>query len=133
MYSYCESLLAQLAAVESANKGRTEKIKTKIKEKIAEHFDKVGLDENRLEQEVLFYSEKIDISEEQVRLKIHLDFLKNELNNSTSSGKKLNFITQEIGREINTIGSKANDAKIQQHVVTMKEDLEKLKEQLNNI
>jgi uncharacterized protein (TIGR00255 family) len=86
-----------------------------------------------LEQEIIFYIEKLDIHEERVRLKTHLDYFLQTLTEAQSGGKKLGFISQEIGREINTIGSKANDAEIQKHVVMMKEELEKIKEQLNNV
>ena len=92
-----------------------------------------GYDTNRLEQEIIFYIEKLDIHEERVRLKTHLDYFLQILQEPQSNGKKLGFISQEIGREINTIGSKANDAEIQKFVVAMKEELEKIKEQLNNV
>lgn len=91
------------------------------------------LDQNRLEQEIIYYIEKIDITEEKVRLAQHLNFFEETLQLSFSNGKKLNFIAQEIGREINTIGSKANDAGMQMLVVVMKEELEKIKEQILNI
>lgn len=90
-------------------------------------------DPNRFEQELIYYLEKLDISEEKVRLRKHLDYFEETLNLNESSGKKLGFIAQEIGREINTIGSKANDAAIQKIVVQMKDELEKMKEQLMNI
>jgi uncharacterized protein (TIGR00255 family) len=91
------------------------------------------IDYNRLEQEIIYYIEKIDITEEKVRLTQHLRFFDETLQLAVSNGKKLNFIAQEIGREINTIGSKANDADIQMLVVSMKEELEKIKEQILNI
>nr|WKN40008.1 YicC family protein [Tunicatimonas sp. TK19036] len=91
------------------------------------------IDENRFEQEMIYYLEKLDINEEIVRLSNHLSFFKKVLAEPYSSGKKLGFISQEIGREINTIGAKANDAVIQHHVVRMKEELEKIKEQVLNI
>ena len=91
------------------------------------------VDDNRFEQEMIYYIEKLDINEEIVRLKKHLQFFKETVLESASNGKKLGFITQEMGREINTIGSKANDAEIQAHVVKMKEDLERIKEQVLNI
>jgi uncharacterized protein (TIGR00255 family) len=91
------------------------------------------VDENRLEQELLYYLEKIDITEEKVRLKRHCDYFIEIMDGNKSNGKKLGFISQEIGREINTIGSKANDADIQQIIVNMKDELEKVKEQLMNI
>lgn len=90
-------------------------------------------DQNRFEQELIYYLEKLDITEEKVRLEKHCSFFLNTLNEAESQGKKLGFITQEMGREINTIGSKANDAEIQRLVVEMKDELEKIKEQLGNI
>lgn len=103
---------------EKLNKGVNE-----LKEKI---------DQNRFEQELIYYIEKLDISEERLRLKTHLDYFLKTMT-ETSSGRKLGFISQEIGREINTIGSKANDAGIQKLVVQMKDELEKIKEQLLNV
>lgn len=108
-----------------------------IKERIAQHMEEINnndnFDKNRFEQEMVYYIEKLDISEEKVRLKSHLDYLEETLKSSQANGKKLNFISQEIGREINTIGSKANDAVIQRYVVEMKEELEKIKEQVLNV
>lgn len=92
-----------------------------------------AIDENRFEQEMIYYLEKLDISEEVVRLKNHLSFFSEVLAEPQASGKKLGFIGQEIGREINTIGAKANDTAIQHHVVRMKEALEKIKEQVLNV
>lgn len=112
---------------------RIEKIRERIKGNIANFLGEEGYDKNRLEQEIIFYIEKLDIHEERVRLKTHLDYFTQIVNEKQSNGKKLGFLSQEIGREINTIGSKANDAEIQKHVVTMKEELEKIKEQLNNV
>lgn len=94
---------------------------------------KDNVDENRFEQEMIYYLEKLDINEEIVRLSNHLSFFTKVLAEPYSSGKKLGFISQEIGREINTIGAKANDADIQHHVVRMKEELEKIKEQVLNV
>jgi uncharacterized protein (TIGR00255 family) len=94
----------------------------------------VKVDENRFEQELIYYLEKLDITEEKVRLKNHLDYFLKELNdNNSSNGKKLGFITQEMGREINTLGSKANFANMQKIVVEMKDELEKIKEQNLNV
>ncbi len=92
-----------------------------------------NFDANRFEQELVYYIEKLDISEEKVRLKNHLEYFIETLHSADSNGKKLGFIAQEIGREINTIGSKANDGEIQKLVVGMKEELEKIKEQVLNI
>ena len=93
----------------------------------------VTVDENRFEQELIYYLEKLDITEEKVRLVNHLDYFLKELDGNVSNGKKLAFISQEIGREVNTIGSKANFAPMQKLVVQMKDDLEKIKEQLLNV
>lgn len=111
---------------------RINAIKNRIKNNIEEVIGKSNLDENRFEQELIYYIEKLDINEEKVRLKTHLDYFI-ETCNEKSAGRKLNFISQEIGREINTIGSKANDAQIQKLVVLMKDELEKIKEQANNV
>ena len=92
-----------------------------------------NIDENRLEQEMIYYIEKLDITEEKVRLTQHLDYFLQCLDNEKEQGKKLGFIAQEMGREINTLGSKANDAEIQMLVVKMKDELEKIKEQVANI
>ena len=91
------------------------------------------MDSNRFEQELIFYLEKFDVTEEKVRLKNHLDYFKQVMKNDFPNGKKLGFIAQEIGREINTIGSKANHAELQKIVVQMKDELEKVKEQLLNV
>lgn len=112
---------------------RIDKIRDRIKGNITGFFGEEGYDKNRLEQEIIFYIEKLDIHEERVRLKTHLDYFLQILDEKQSNGKKLGFLSQEIGREINTIGSKANDAEIQKYVVAMKEELEKIKEQLNNV
>ncbi|NQV78106.1 MAG: YicC family protein [Lutibacter sp.] len=110
---------------------RIEHVKEKIKKSIAELEAKI--DESRFEQELIYYIEKLDITEEKVRLKNHLDYFKKELKEEISNGKKLGFITQEIGREINTIGSKSNFADMQKLVVQMKDELEKIKEQNLNV
>jgi len=108
-----------------------------IRERIANYMDaavgKENIDKNRFEQELIFYIDKLDITEEKVRLRSHCNYFLNALNAPDSNGKKLGFISQEMGREINTLGSKANDAGIQQVVVRMKEELEKIKEQLLNV
>ena len=106
-----------------------------IRSKINLEIEKlnIGHDNNRFEQELIYYIEKIDITEEQVRLKNHLEYFLSSLKNNTSNGKKLAFIGQEIGREINTIGSKANNSEMQKLVIQMKDELEKIKEQLLNV
>jgi len=121
-----------LEEVKKLDVTRVTMIKERIKNNLQEILGKDKYDENRLEQELIYYIEKLDLNEEKVRLKTHLDyFLSTMLEDS--AGRKLNFIGQEIGREINTIGSKANDAGIQKFVVLMKDELEKIKEQTNNV
>lgn len=122
-----------LAEVEKLDPPRVEKIRSRIKNNVSEFFNNESFDTNRLEQEIIYYIEKLDINEEKVRLNSHLDYFLKVMESKESNGKKLGFISQEIGREINTIGSKANDAEMQRHVVMMKEELEKIKEQLNNV
>ena len=100
---------------------------------LEENMAKENIDKNRFEQELIFYLEKFDINEEKVRLRTHCDYFLETINTPSPNGKILNFIAQEIGREINTIGSKANDASIQKLVVMMKDELEKIKEQTMNI
>ncbi len=112
---------------------RIVKIREKFEASLKELAPKVQYDPNRLEQEIFFYLEKLDVTEEKVRLRKHCDYFIETLNDSQSNGKKLGFIVQECGREINTLGSKSNDFNIQQIVVRMKDELEKLKEQLANI
>jgi uncharacterized protein (TIGR00255 family) len=107
-------------------------IKRSLSEKLAE-IDNKNIDENRLEQELIYYLEKQDITEEQVRLKTHLDYFLEVIVSDFPNGKKLGFIAQEIGREINTVGSKSSNANMQKIVVQMKDELEKIKEQLLNI
>lgn len=130
---YIKAIQTSLKKVEELDPKRVEKIRERLKGNVISFLGEEGYDTNRLEQEIIFYIEKLDIHEERVRLKTHLDYFLQILNEPQSGGKKLGFISQEIGREINTIGSKANDAEIQKHVVQMKEELEKIKEQLNNV
>ena len=117
--------------VETIDPERSSKIKVKLKSALDSLQAEV--DQNRFEQELIYYLEKYDITEEKVRLKNHIDYFKKTLNSDTSNGKKLGFIAQEIGREINTIGSKANHAGLQKLVIQMKDELEKIKEQLLNV
>jgi uncharacterized protein (TIGR00255 family) len=133
LFEYCQAIRENLLKVEALDPIRIQKIRDRLKGNVVSFFGEEGYDTNRLEQEIIFYIEKLDIHEERVRLKTHLDYFEQILNEPQSGGKKLAFVSQEIGREINTIGSKANDAAIQKHVVLMKEDLEKIKEQLNNV
>jgi uncharacterized protein (TIGR00255 family) len=111
---------------------RIEKVKKSLADKLAE-IDTKNIDENRFEQELIYYLEKQDITEEQVRLDAHLSYFLETMKTDSPNGKKLGFIGQEIGREINTIGSKSSDAEMQKIVVQMKDELEKIKEQLLNI
>jgi len=131
--TYIKSISKALIKVETLDPQRIEKIRARIKKGVTDFFGEEGFDQNRLEQEIIFYIEKLDIHEERVRLKTHLDYFLKIMNEAQSNGKKLTFLAQEIGREINTIGSKANDAEMQKDVVIMKEELEKIKEQLNNV
>lgn len=130
---YLQSISAALQEVSDLDKFRVDRVRARLQAGIQEVFGSDGYDTNRLEQEMIYYIEKLDIHEERVRLQAHLDYFLNVLGQPQSNGKKLGFIAQEIGREINTIGSKANDAAIQVHVIQMKEELEKIKEQLNNV
>ncbi len=131
--SYIAAIADSLAAVDQLDPARVERIRNRIKGNLVTFVGDQGLDANRLEQEIIYYIERLDIHEERVRLQAHLDHFLHVINQERSAGKRLGFLAQEIGREINTIGSKANDAGIQKHVVLMKEELEKVKEQLNNI
>jgi uncharacterized protein (TIGR00255 family) len=119
------------SAIETIDPERNTKIKEKLK--TALETLQVEIDENRFEQELIYYIEKYDITEEKVRLKNHIDYFRKTLENPVSNGKKLGFIAQEMGREINTIGSKANHAGLQKLVIQMKDELEKIKEQLLNV
>jgi uncharacterized protein (TIGR00255 family) len=129
-----ENILKQQEEIVKLEPLRQQKIRESITRLLEENVGKENYDANRLEQELIYYIEKIDISEEQVRLKNHCDYFKTMLNeNEESKGKKLSFLLQEIGREINTTGSKAYDSTIQKSVVLMKDELEKAKEQVLNV
>jgi uncharacterized protein (TIGR00255 family) len=122
--------LIDLGTVEGDRITRTrEKLNTLLREAVGTE----NIDQNRFEQELIFYLEKIDINEEKVRLRKHCDYFTETLNATGPNGKMLNFIAQEMGREINTIGSKANDASMQKLVVMMKDELERIKEQTLNV
>ena len=131
--SCCRVIEESLEKVRELDPKRVTRIRERLKNNVVSFFGEEGFDPNRLEQEIIFYVEKLDINEEKVRLKSHIDYFMSALHEPQSNGKKLGFIAQELGREINTIGSKSNDAEIQKHVVVMKEELEKIKEQLNNV
>ena len=120
-----------LISVDQFDADRIEKVRTRITESI-ENLN-VDYDKNRLEQELIYYIEKLDVNEEKNRLNNHLKYFIVTLRNGSGQGKKLGFITQEIGREINTLGSKANNAEMQQIVVQMKDELEQIKEQVLNV
>jgi uncharacterized protein (TIGR00255 family) len=112
---------------------RIELLRARFKKNLESLIEDASFDSNRFEQELIYYIEKLDITEEKVRLARHLDYFMETLNDGGANGKKLNFIAQEMGREINTMGSKANSSDIQKLVVMMKDELEKIKEQLANI
>ena len=128
-----QKILSQLDEITPFEKQRMENLKVKISRDLYDIVKKEDIDKNRFEQEVIYYQDKLDITEEKVRLKKHCEYFVETLNESESQGKKLSFITQEMGREINTLGSKAGEANIQKIVVQMKDELEKIKEQLFNI
>ena len=123
-----EKLLKEVATIDG---DRIENVRERLHTAVSELKERV--DENRFEQELIYYLEKYDITEEKVRLQNHLDYFREAIASKDSNGKKLGFITQEIGREINTIGSKSNFAPMQQLVVQMKDELEKIKEQALNV
>lgn len=125
-----QELSAQVPAFE---KRRVEVIRQKLQEKINEWTDVKNIDQNRLEQEIIYYLEKLDITEEKVRLANHCKYFLETVEKEEAPGRKIGFIAQEIGREINTMGSKANDHDIQKLVVRMKDELEKIKEQSLNV
>jgi uncharacterized protein (TIGR00255 family) len=121
-----------LATIMEKDVARIQKTKDKLAKAVSEIKENL-LDKNRFEQELIYYLEKLDITEEKVRLKSHCDYFLESLETAEDKGKKLGFVSQEIGREINTIGSKVNDSEMQKIVVSMKDELEKIKEQLLNI
>ncbi|QXP60422.1 YicC/YloC family endoribonuclease [Olleya sp. HaHaR_3_96] len=126
-----KNIAALLAQVIAMDPERVEGVKERLRKGVEELKEKY--DENRFEQELVYYIEKFDITEEKVRLDNHLNYFIESINSTDSNGKKLGFIAQEIGREVNTIGSKSNYAPMQQLVVQMKDELEKIKEQLLNV
>ncbi len=126
-------ILASLQDVEKFEGDRISRIRERLNSSLSESVGTENIDKNRFEQELIFYLEKLDINEEKVRLKKHCEYFLEKIASVPPNGKILNFISQEIGREINTIGSKANDASIQKLVVMMKDELEKIKEQSLNV
>ncbi|HNW73547.1 MAG TPA: YicC family protein [Bacteroidales bacterium] len=136
MLKRVHTILQFLDRIEPFEKGRMEEMRNKLMvdfRNLSRDLNSPAPDQNRFEQELIYYLEKLDITEEKVRLLKHCQFFLECLSEDQSQGKKLGFITQEMGREINTIGSKANHAGIQKIVVQMKDELEKIKEQLGNI
>ncbi|HVW14304.1 MAG TPA: YicC/YloC family endoribonuclease [Mucilaginibacter sp.] len=126
-------ILKNLELVEVEEPRRIPLIRERLDQFLNEAVGRENVDQNRFEQELIYYIDKLDITEEKIRLKSHCEYFLETLKNADANGKKLGFISQEIGREINTLGSKANDANIQKLVVGMKEELEKIKEQLLNV
>ena len=127
-----EHIEQYLAQIETFERQRIEKIRQRISESL-QQIPEVEYDKNRFEQELIYYIEKLDINEEKQRLKNHLDYFRQTMNEPASQGKKLGFIAQEMGREINTTGSKSNQAEMQNLVVMMKDELEQIKEQVLNV
>ncbi|MEY4595350.1 MAG: hypothetical protein RIQ47_1760 [Bacteroidota bacterium] len=128
-----KAIQENMAKLEPFEKNRIEQVRKKLQTSLEEFIQVSEIDRNRFEQELIYYLEKLDITEEKVRLSSHCTYFLKTMNEEVSSGKKLSFIAQEIGREINTIGSKSNEAAMQMIVVDMKDDLEKVKEQVLNI
>lgn len=126
-------ILKNLELVEIEEPKRVPVIRERLNQFLADAAGRENIDQNRLEQELIYFIDKLDITEEKIRLKSHCDYFMETLKNADANGKKLGFISQEIGREVNTLGSKANDANMQKLVVRMKEELEKIKEQLLNV
>lgn len=127
-----DNIAALLASIEPFEASRTEKIRSRIVESL-ESLPGITYDKNRLEQEMIYYIEKLDINEEKQRLTNHLAYFRETMANGHGQGKKLGFIAQEMGREINTTGSKSNEAEMQNIVVRMKDELEQIKEQVLNV
>jgi uncharacterized protein (TIGR00255 family) len=127
------AITGKLGQVERYEKQRIEQVRERIEKQLEELMKKDAVDENRFEQELIYYIERLDISEEKVRLANHCKYFLETLEDQGSTGKKLGFITQEMGREINTLGSKANHHELQKLVVEMKDELERIKEQVLNV
>ena len=128
-----DTIRGYLAEVPNYEKARIDKIKARLEENLTALEEKISYDQGRLEQEMIFYIEKLDISEEKQRLAKHLDYFIETMEKEPTCGKKLGFIAQEMGREINTLGSKSNCSELQVLVVNMKDELEKIKEQVLNV
>lgn len=128
-----DAIETHLTAVEARAPGRIEAARDRLEERLARLMDDDRIDAERLETEVALLADRLDVTEECVRLHSHLDLFREALENEDAVGRKLKFITQEIHREVNTIGSKANDAAITEHTVQMKEEVEKIREQVQNV
>jgi uncharacterized protein (TIGR00255 family) len=133
MLKRLELILSYLSELKQFESGRIERIKERLQKNLNEFIPAGSIEANRFEQEVIYFLEKLDFTEEKIRLKNHCDYFLKTMHQEDSQGRKLSFIVQEMGREINTLGSKANDSDIQKYVVMMKDELEKIKEQLMNI
>lgn len=133
LVSRAKKIAAFIPELQQYEDERVALVRQRLKQKMNEWLESDKIDENRLEQELIYYIEKFDISEEKTRLIQHCNYFRETIISPENTGKKLGFIAQEMGREINTIGSKANHASLQKMVVLMKDELEKIKEQLNNI
>lgn len=128
-----ESIASLLGQISQYENERIETVKERIQKNLQDISEPKNIDQNRFEQELIYYLEKYDVSEEKVRLKAHLDHFIQSMNDDSDKGKKLGFISQEIGREVNTLGSKANHFEMQKIVVEMKDELERIKEQVLNV
>ena len=128
-----DAISRKLVLVEPYENERIDQIRDRIEKNLEELGLKESVDENRFEQELIYYIEKLDISEEKVRLANHCNYFLETMEDKEPAGKKLGFISQEMGREINTLGSKASHAEIQRLVVEMKDELERIKEQILNV
>lgn len=134
MQLHINNIIKFLAEIEKFENDRIISLKARIMKSLTSNFENENIDKNRFEQELLYYIERLDITEEKLRLKQHCDYFTNELNaKAQTKSKKLNFVSQEIGREINTLGAKSQHHQMQKLVVDMKDELEKIKEQLSNI
>lgn len=133
MITRVKNIKSYLQQIDPLEKERINRIRQRLGTSLNEYISTESFDDNRLEQEIIYYLEKLDISEEKVRLKKHCEYFLENVSKGSPVGKKLGFISQEMGREINTLGSKANDMAIQKLVIQMKDELEKIKEQLLNV
>lgn len=133
LQNHVQFILQKMHEITPHEENRILRVREKLYKSLKENLSEENIDKNRFEQELIYYLEKLDISEEKIRLASHCQYFNETLAAEGLNGKKLNFITQEMGREINTMGSKANDAQIQKLVILMKDELEKIKEQILNV